>query len=368
MQNIHFLTTRQTRRAQAFAYPMHVFAKQLRRAGLNIHFFYDVDDTRLLQCDVLGVINDFFGIKHLLQHADDVVALLENWHQQVGKLVWCDLTDGTGTLFEPAARVVDIYLKKQLLVDRQLYRQTYHEREYYLDYYYKHHRNRLEGHGEIAQIVNQTGLDEESIARLTLGWNIGLGDYNTLLMGRGRKLHTYWWPMPRFKSITRPASAPRPIDLSLRAGTTYQFAAPSFHRREAKRLVAEIAQQQPGYTIQYEGKLPLSAYMQEIANSRIAPSPFGLGEICWRDFEIMLGGSLLFKPDMDHLETWPDFFEKDVTYVAHNWDFSDFQTKTLDLLQNPARCQQIAQAAQTRYQASLSGPAFIEHFQGIFAQ
>ena len=30
-------------------------------------------------------------------------------------------------------------------------------------------------------------------------------------------------------------------------------------------------------------------------------SPFGFGEICYRDFEAMLNGACLIKPDVSHL-------------------------------------------------------------------
>ena len=40
-------------------------------------------------------------------------------------------------------------------------------------------------------------------------------------------------------------------------------------------------------------------------HSRICISPFGYGEICWRDFEAILCGCLVVKPDMSHVETNP---------------------------------------------------------------
>ena len=42
-------------------------------------------------------------------------------------------------------------------------------------------------------------------------------------------------------------------------------------------------------------------------------SPFGLGEITLKDFEVF-SGSLLMKPNMDHMLTWPNFYTKD-TYI-----------------------------------------------------
>ena len=48
-------------------------------------------------------------------------------------------------------------------------------------------------------------------------------------------------------------------------------------------------------------------------------SPFGWGEICYRDFESILNRNLLVKPDMEHLETWPNIY-KDEHYFKLDWD------------------------------------------------
>jgi hypothetical protein len=54
-------------------------------------------------------------------------------------------------------------------------------------------------------------------------------------------------------------------------------------------------------------------------------SPFGFGEITLKDFEVFLTGGLLLKPDMSHMQTWPDVFRAGETMAAHAWDLSDFE-------------------------------------------
>ena len=39
--------------------------------------------------------------------------------------------------------------------------------------------------------------------------------------------------------------------------------------------------------------------------SKLCFSPFGYGEVCWRDFEAMSTGAVLVKPDMSHLQARP---------------------------------------------------------------
>ena len=95
--------------------------------------------------------------------------------------------------------------------------------------------------------------------------------------------------------------------------------------------------------------LSYQAYINELRNSKIAVSPFGAGEMCFRDFEILLSGSLLLKSSMGYLVTWPDFFIDNKNYVFVMWDFSDFDEKIDFLLENPERVYQISLQAQNRY-------------------
>ena len=37
---------------------------------------------------------------------------------------------------------------------------------------------------------------------------------------------------------------------------------------------------------------------------------------------------------MDHLETWPNFYLKDKTYVDFNWDLDDFKNKLDHIIKN----------------------------------
>jgi hypothetical protein len=86
----------------------------------------------------------------------------------------------------------------------------------------------------------------------------------------------------------------------------------------------------------------------------ISVSPFGYGEICYRDFEIILAGALLFKPSMEHLKTYPDIYVKNKTYVPFEWDFMDFNEKIDDLIDSPDMVKEISSAAIDRYKYLLS--------------
>lgn len=60
-------------------------------------------------------------------------------------------------------------------------------------------------------------------------------------------------------------------------------------------------------------------------NSKACISPFGWGEICYRDFESFFYGATLLKPTVDHMDTFPDFFIKNETYIPIDWNFDNIK-------------------------------------------
>ena len=76
-----------------------------------------------------------------------------------------------------------------------------------------------------------------------------------------------------------------------------------------------------------KGKLSSWKYIKECSKVMGMLSPFGWGEICYRDFESILSKSLLVKPDMSHLDTWPNIYLEDL-YFKIDWDFNNI--KNLD--------------------------------------
>ena len=68
-------------------------------------------------------------------------------------------------------------------------------------------------------------------------------------------------------------------------------------------------------------------YMNELTNSKICISPFGYGEVCWRDFEAISCGALLVKQDMGHIKVSPEIYLPYETYIPIRWDLSDLEEK-----------------------------------------
>lgn len=67
----------------------------------------------------------------------------------------------------------------------------------------------------------------------------------------------------------------------------------------------------------------LNSY-EETKKSKAIISPFGFGEICGRDMEAFVNGCAMIKMDMSHLETYPNWYAEDETYISIDWDFQNF--------------------------------------------
>ena len=48
-----------------------------------------------------------------------------------------------------------------------------------------------------------------------------------------------------------------------------------------------------------------------------------MGEICDREFEATLLGASFTTGNMSHLETWPNIYIPEITYLPLNWDMSN---------------------------------------------
>ena len=83
-----------------------------------------------------------------------------------------------------------------------------------------------------------------------------------------------------------------------------------------------------------KGQTALEQFVEIMKRSKIGLSPFGMGELCYRDLELIQWGCLLVKPDMSKVITEPDFFKPMETYVPVKPDWSDLNETIHKVLDN----------------------------------
>ena len=83
-----------------------------------------------------------------------------------------------------------------------------------------------------------------------------------------------------------------------------------------------------------KGQSTPQQFIEAMKRSKVGLSPFGMGELCYRDLELIQWGCLLIKPDMSKVITEPDFFKPMETYVPVKPDWSDLNETIEKVLDN----------------------------------
>ena len=66
-------------------------------------------------------------------------------------------------------------------------------------------------------------------------------------------------------------------------------------------------------------------YKKLLKSANVILSPFGWGEICFRDREAYNSGGVLLKPNMNHIETFPNLYKEKISYISLKWDLSNLK-------------------------------------------
>lgn len=331
---VHVLTPGfTTPNGAAFLFPLIVWRDALSDAGLRIRFFPN-ESPALTAADVL-IVDSKFHKHHWALSAQQVLDKFSGWRERCATLYF-DTSDSSGWLQTRMLPVVDGYFKGQLLRDRTLYRRAFYGRRIYTDYY--HATAGVEdAKPEFGEQVDSDG----ALSKLRVSWHSGLADYS--LFGPLRMQAYQYLPLRKLlgfqKAFTSPQVARR-LDVSCRFGVGYERKSVAWQRLRMRQLLAHRLPTE---------KLSRRAYFEELRNSKVVVSPFGLGEITLKDFEVFLTGGLLVKPDMQHMETWPDIFRAGETMLSHSWDLDDLEAVIDTALQRYAESIQIAEQGQAAY-------------------
>ena len=163
--------------------------------------------------------------------------------------------------------------------------------------------------------------------------------------------------LARFATPIAAASKRRVNEVSCRFGNSYSRNSVGAQRTIMDQVIGRNT-----------SKLQRIGYFKEMTSSKIVISPFGLGEITLKDFETFLCGAMLLKPDMTHMETWPNFYIPDFTMKTHSWDLEGMQDKIAEMMKNDVERQEIAENGQRTYQMYTTGPDAAELFTSHFLE
>ena len=90
-------------------------------------------------------------------------------------------------------------------------------------------------------------------------------------------------------------------------------------------------------------------------NSKLIIGPFSYGDINGRDYESIINGTLLVKPDVSYVEAWPNLLIKEETYLPFKWNLKGLNLEMINnIISNDAKRIEIVKNAQKRYKSHFS--------------
>lgn len=337
-------------------YPLIKWQKAFANQGLYFKYFNSHVEKKIFDCSIL--ILDYRYYQQLINkkvYPDKgfILDFIIEAKKKGLKVVLFDSGDGTGSRCFSITPYVDIHLKKQVLKD--------------LSHYTHEFGNKSSmcwvPRDLIAEGFTYDNCREADLKKIRVSWNIGMVDHRVFPFssfyptGTSALLNS----MYRLPVIHAPSQG-RKLLTSYR-GSIKTDARYSYQRRP---LLETLDAMKSSYPVSTGGNLKKKDYVKEMRNSKAVVSPFGWGEVCYRDFECFLNGSLLVKPNMEHLSTFPDFFVPGETYVPVKWDLSDLEKRLIDIHENYEYYLRIAVQGQNKIKnAILDEQAFLSHFEKI---
>lgn len=166
----------------------------------------------------------------------------------------------------------------------------------------------------------------------------------------------------KFENRKSFSSNKRPIDIHARIATEGDL----WYAKMRSTALDEVLKI-PNVKIASGFGLSHKEFMNEMYQSKICFSPFGYGEICWRDIEAIQCGAVLLKPSMEHLKLSPEIHIPYETYMPVSWDFSDVQEKCDLLLSDKKLRMRISENAFAVVHDYVKNKRFVNQFDFIFS-
>jgi len=241
-----------------------------------------------------------------------------------------------GGIFESTA----LYYKKSVFTDlSQFTRPTYG------------HTNLTEYYGRLYGLEDETtdwGVPPSVLSKLRLAPNFLTDpDLSAALLAEPAK-----------------ESPEKEIDLHARLGGIGAEGWYGEMRRHAARTVDGLS----GLRVAKGTGVSRRVFADELQRSKACFSPFGYGELCWRDIEAIAAGAVLIKPDMSHLRTEPDLYRDGETYIACRWDFSDLADKLSEILADEERRRCLTENARHIARAYLETSGPVSTYSDLFSK
>jgi len=321
---------------------------------------YILSNIQRKQGDLLILVRKYHDGK---TSDSNIISDLLELRKNFSKIIYFDDSAAASIAFFCAFPYVDEYWKRSTLSDKSLYKKKFYGGHLFSDYYHSKHNI----DDESQTFFNPVSNNEIDLKKLKIAWNIGIGvfplngdsilDKQYLMTRRFIAAMTilpniqpvYMLISRYFERMKKELEKEVSFDKKMRKLSS-RFMSANYRKSigfQRKLLIKKTAEKK----FFLVGNIKKKEFIQETFKAFGILSPFGWGEICYRDFEAALGGSYLIKPDMSHINTWPNIYSEDM-YYSLKWDLSNLDN--LDLLFDQSdECEKAVNRARGEYLSSL---------------
>ena len=316
----------------AFVSPLIKYRNSLNDKGYKIKFFYNVIES-FFECDLLLVENKFLNS---FDYQKKIIFLkkISNLDKKIKK-IFVDTSDSTGQIKKQNLIIFDNYWKGQKLKNLNLYKKAHYGGRFFTDFNNKHFKIK-----DSKKLKSDKIKKKKLLKKIQISWNMGLINFD-LYSPIFYKLHSFlkidsFFRDPKMLNLNISKSR----DVSCRLSIDYYRETVKFQRLKIQSLLKNITD---------TNRVGRKKYFKELNLSKLSISPFGWGEICVRDFETFICHSCLMKPDMSLIETWPNYYIKDKSYVSFNWNMEDFNDRLNNILNQNKKIKEISDFGREIY-------------------
>jgi hypothetical protein len=307
---------------------------------LKPFFFYRSDLRRHLKVISMHLLlEDVLRLPKVALRSFDIIAVKLSFRigaaevSEIGRLitviagnrpvVYLDGDDDICIMHPEILSWVAVYVKKHIFRDRGQYLQRFVGKSNLTDFV---HREYNYSFADDPHAKESRAVDSAHLNKIIVGWNVAL-DSNIVELFTNVIANTE--PMKKNVDVMFRGNVPKDWLYYLRKDIE-----PSLRKLQSSFNV-----------IIPKERVSRDEYFREMMGSKICLSPFGYGEICWRDLEAIMCGCLLIKPDMSHIETVPNIFRANETYVPVRWDYADLEEKCSYYLRHDDERERIVSSA-----------------------
>ena len=324
-------------------FPVWLHLRELKKMGIKIRFinYLNLKHTKIQKTVIFDsrILNNLI-FKYDNVHktlSNEIIPLLQSLRKRVEDLIFFDNADSTGNLHFEVFPYVNRYFKKQLLKDRSLYRRPLIGKRLFTDFYAKNY-NLDHTHEKFDKI----SLPSKFEAKLGVSWNFALKDYRysdllrRFIYGFIKRNNLNFHIPKKYRKIILSAN------YTIKSSNQLVY----FQRNQLLNILKQMYSSVPQISI---GKIPKRAYLNTLKSSKAVVSPFGWGEICYRDFETYLAGAALIKPRLEHLDTWPNIYKEYKTYIPLPWEIESWREKIPEILEDEKNLYDVAMQGQLAF-------------------